>query len=104
VITTALSAVSTWAAEQPPDDESALLLKVSPRAREVTAGYEVDEQTMSIAIRLPPTYPLRQAVVEGLNRVAVDEKKWQSWLRSAQGVIAFSVRLTLDPFSAKQAC
>ena len=66
-------------------------MKVSQRAREVTAAYEVDEQTMRIMIRLPGAYPLQQASVEGVNRVAVDEKKWRSWVINTQGVITFSV-------------
>jgi hypothetical protein len=64
--------------------------KVSPRSREVQFSYLVDEQTMAILIRLPETYPLASARVEGLNRVAADERKWQSWLRNCQGVIQFS--------------
>ncbi|KAF2807951.1 uncharacterized protein BDZ99DRAFT_420629 [Mytilinidion resinicola] len=99
VITTALAAVSAWSATQPADDEP-LLIRVSPRAREVTAAYEVDEQTMRIRLAMPPTYPLHLALVEGLSRVAVDEKKWQSWLLSAQGVIASSNGNLIDGLTA----
>ena len=66
-------------------------VKVTKKAREVTAGYEVDEQMMQIVIKLPGAYPLRQATVEGPDRVGVDSKKWRSWLLSTQGVITFSV-------------
>ncbi|OCK82799.1 RING zinc finger protein-like protein [Lepidopterella palustris CBS 459.81] len=91
VISAALTSVSEWAAAQDTSNESEVLqVRVSQRAREVTAAYEVDEQTMMIMIRLPGTYPLGQASVEGVNRVAVDEKKWQSWVRTTQGVITFS--------------
>jgi hypothetical protein len=87
--------VSEWAKSQDATDESeALQVKVSQRAREVTAAYEVDEQTMRIMIRLPGAYPLQQASVEGVNRVAVDEKKWRSWVINTQGVITFSVCLS----------
>ena len=41
-------------------------------------------------ITLPPSFPLANATVEGLSRLAVDEKKWQSWLRISQGAITFS--------------
>ncbi|KAL1632128.1 hypothetical protein SLS56_004017 [Neofusicoccum ribis] len=91
IITAALSAVSEWANSQ--DNaaaDEALTIKVNQRGKEITAGYEVDEQFMTIVIRLPPTYPLAPVVVEGVNRVAVSEQKWQSWLRNCQGVVTFS--------------
>lgn len=46
---------------------------------------------MQLVIRLPTTYPLEGIKVEGVNRVAVSEKKWTSWLMITQGVITFSV-------------
>ena len=45
---------------------------------------------MQIAIRLPASYPLARATVDSVHRVAVDEKKWQGWLMTTQGVINFS--------------
>ncbi len=45
---------------------------------------------MQIAIQLPPSYPLSRATVDSVHRVAVDEKKWHSWLMTTQGVINFS--------------
>ncbi|KAI4851760.1 hypothetical protein E4T44_01931, partial [Aureobasidium sp. EXF-8845] len=91
LISTSLDSVSSWAdvVKTDPDYEG-WSAKVSPRSREVQFSYLVDEQTMSIVIRLPETYPLASARVEGLNRVAADERKWQSWLRNCQGVIQFS--------------
>ncbi|KAI9882616.1 MAG: hypothetical protein M1823_005635 [Watsoniomyces obsoletus] len=94
VVSEELDKVSEWAEEQADDDDEEnknLKIKVSKKAKEVTAGYEVDEQMMQIVIKLPGAYPLRQAIVEGPNRVGVDAKKWRSWLLSAQGVITFSV-------------
>ncbi|KAJ9649033.1 hypothetical protein H2199_000946 [Coniosporium tulheliwenetii] len=96
IITDALKSVSDWAATEEESSEEALKVKVNQRAKEITASYEVDEQTMAIIVRLPGNYPLRQAVVEGLNRVAVDERKWQSWLRNTQGVITFSNNNIVD--------
>ncbi|KAK8163654.1 RING zinc finger protein-like protein [Phyllosticta citrichinensis] len=91
IISAALASVSTWAAtDNAGDGDAALTVKVNGRAREVVAGYEVDEQFMTMAMRLPPTYPLASVQVEGVNRVAVSEQKWQSWLRAAQGVVTFS--------------
>lgn len=93
VIVDTLDDVETWAEglEEPPEDEKELIIKVSKKSREVFAGYEVDEMMMQIAIRFPPIYPLESIKVDGMNRVAVTEKKWQSWLMIIQGVITFSV-------------
>jgi hypothetical protein len=108
VIADTLDEVMKWSEEQesPSDDEKELIVKVSKRSREVLAGYEVDDMMMQIAIRLPATYPLEGVKVDGLNRVAVSEKKWTSWLMITQGVITFSVRLpssctplSLPPFT-----
>ena len=38
-------------------------------------------------ISLPPSFPLANAVVEGISRVAVNEQKWQSYLRTSLGAI-----------------
>ena len=91
IVSASLDSVSQWAdATKTDPDYEGWSAKVSPRSREVQFSYVVDEQTMSIVIRLPETYPLASARVEGLNRVAADERKWQSWLRNCQGVIQFS--------------
>ncbi|KAF2204969.1 hypothetical protein GQ43DRAFT_363503 [Delitschia confertaspora ATCC 74209] len=91
VISAALETVSTWAKSQEVSDpDSPFTIKISPRARELTASYIVDDQTMTMRISLPPSFPLSNALVEGLSRVAVDEKKWQSWLRISQGAITFA--------------
>lgn len=93
VINDTMEDVQKWAGEQeePADDEKELVVRVSKKSREVYAGYEVDEMTMQIVVRFPATYPLEGIKVEGVNRVAVGEKKWQSWLMITQGVITFSV-------------
>lgn len=91
IIADALDEVAHWAETQEPpaDDEKQLEVKVSRPTREVTAGYEIDEDEASIAIRIPPAYPLETCEVVGVKRVAVSEEKWKSWLMSAQGVIRF---------------
>ncbi|KAI9719726.1 MAG: hypothetical protein M1812_003214 [Candelaria pacifica] len=89
-----LANVSEWAPTQ--EDEDKLLVKVSNKAKEVNVAYEVDEQAMQIAIRLPGAYPLHLATVEGVHRVGVTERQWRSWLIITQGVIAFSVSLYLS--------
>ncbi|KAH8804720.1 hypothetical protein F5884DRAFT_796984 [Xylogone sp. PMI_703] len=92
VIADALDEVTKWAAEQetPSEDDKELQVKVSKKSREIYAGYEVDDTEMKIVIRLPEIYPLEGVKVDGVNRVAVSEKKWTSWLMITQGVVTFS--------------
>ena len=92
VISDELSNIIAWVESTSQEEDDSMKVKVSKKVREITASYEVDEQTMQIVIKLPGAYPLHQATVEGLNRVAVDEEKWRSWLLSTRGVITFSVR------------
>ncbi|CAI6335532.1 unnamed protein product [Periconia digitata] len=88
VTSAALKSVQDWAdAQIASDPDSPFSVKVSPRAQEITASYTIDEQTTSIRISLPPSFPLTNARIEGLNRVAVNEAKWQSWLRTSLGAI-----------------
>lgn len=94
VIADALDEVANWSSRQEPEseDEKELIVKVSKNSREVYAGCEIDDMQIKIVIRLPATYPLEGVKVDGINRVAVSEKRWQSWLMTTQGVITFSVR------------
>ncbi|KAF5012835.1 hypothetical protein FDECE_1124 [Fusarium decemcellulare] len=92
IISDALDEVQEWAANQEPPamDEQELVVRVGRAAREVTASYEVDEDSAAIAIRIPQNYPIENVSVQGINRVAVNERKWQSWIMTTQGVITFS--------------
>ena len=90
VISDALQAAADWSRQQDPNSEDALNIKANEKAKEVTASKEVDDQQLTIAIRLPPNFPLGSVTVEGVNRVAVEEKKWKNWLLNTQGVITFS--------------
>ncbi|KAH7392198.1 hypothetical protein DE146DRAFT_661887 [Phaeosphaeria sp. MPI-PUGE-AT-0046c] len=88
VISAALASVTSWStSQQDSEPDSPFNVKVSSRAREITALYTVDEQTMSMRISLPPSFPLSNASIESLARVAVNETKWQSWLRTSLGAI-----------------
>ncbi|KAL6715189.1 hypothetical protein ACLMJK_007453 [Lecanora helva] len=89
IIASELSTITSWGPSQA-TAEQPMTIKVSTSAREITASIPVDEQTMTIAIHLPKSYPLARAEVTSVHRVAVPEKKWNSWLISAQGVINFS--------------
>ncbi|KMU71970.1 hypothetical protein CISG_00279 [Coccidioides immitis RMSCC 3703] len=93
VIEDSLRSVMEWhSAQDWTNEEQALQVRVSYKAAEIVASIEIDEEspTTSISISLPPTYPLLQALVVGGSRVAVDDKKWKSWLLAIQGVIMFS--------------
>ncbi|KAH6658918.1 hypothetical protein BKA67DRAFT_665755 [Truncatella angustata] len=98
IVSEALDDVAKWASEQEPpaDDEKELAVKISRTAKEVTAGYEVDEFQASIAIKIPPAFPLESVAVVGVNRVAVNERKWQSWIMTTKGVITFSGGSLID--------
>ncbi|PBP21078.1 C3HC4 type (RING finger) zinc finger containing protein [Diplocarpon rosae] len=104
VVEDTLEEVEKWSSNQdiPSEDGKELIIKVSKRSREIFAGYEIDELTMQIVIRFPENYPLEGVIVEGLNRVAVSEKKWLSWLRNTKGVITFSHGSIIDGLTAFQ--
>ncbi|OQO11710.1 hypothetical protein B0A48_03437 [Cryoendolithus antarcticus] len=102
IITTSLQAVADWSEKSVKEDPEyeKMTVKVGMRSREIGVSYVVDEQTMAIKIVLPEAYPLASAQVVGVSRVAVKEEKWQSWLRSCQGVITFSNGSVIDGLSA----
>ncbi|KXH45074.1 hypothetical protein CSIM01_01203 [Colletotrichum simmondsii] len=103
IVSGALDEVAAWAAAQDPpadDDEKELVVKVSKASREITAGVEIDESMASIAVKVPASYPIEGVSVVGINRVAVNERKWQSWLLTTQGVITFSNGSIIDGLSA----
>ena len=93
VIQGVLDQVSEWADNQEPgtDTEKQLDVKVLRKAKEIRAGYEVDETEAEIVIKFGATYPLEGIKVEGLQRVAASEKKWLSWMMIIQGAITFAV-------------
>ncbi|KAF2858872.1 hypothetical protein K470DRAFT_278157 [Piedraia hortae CBS 480.64] len=100
VLQDAMKAVSSWAESNNTDDDEEMKVKASIQSREINASYMVDEQKMAIKVELPEEYPLAPARVVGVNRVAVKEEKWQSWLVNCQGVIAFSNGSIIDGLSA----
>jgi hypothetical protein len=102
VISTALSTVDSWSQTQEegfgPDEPPTLIIRVNNRSSELTASYPMDdEQSATITITLPSTFPLHQARVTSTStKMAVGEKRWNAWLRNAQGVIAFSNNSIVD--------
>ncbi|KAK9769418.1 hypothetical protein SCAR479_13900 [Seiridium cardinale] len=102
IVSEALDDVAKWAQSQeaPTEDDKELIVKISRAAKEVTAGYEVDESQATVAIKIPHAYPLESVAVVGVNRVAVSEKKWQSWILTTKGVITFSGGSLIDGLAA----
>ncbi len=89
IVARELSTIAAWAPSQATDDQP-MTIKTSLSTREITASIPIDEQTMAISVRLPPSYPLARAEVKSIHRVGVVEKKWQSWLMISQGVMNLS--------------
>ena len=85
-----------WAQQQDPSADDYVLVKANQRGKEVTVTKEIDDQSMRLVITLPSNFPLGQATLQGVNRVAVDDKKWRSWLLNSQGVITFSNNSLVD--------
>ncbi|KAK4498188.1 hypothetical protein PRZ48_010845 [Zasmidium cellare] len=102
IIDTSLQGVANWAEKSVKDDPDYenMTVRVGMRSKEINVSYLVDEQTMAIKVILPETYPLDSAKVVSVNRVAVKEEKWQSWLRNCQGVITFSNGSITDGLTA----
>ncbi|KAG6028117.1 hypothetical protein E4U41_000773 [Claviceps citrina] len=98
IVRETLDSVEAWVSEQPAPaaDEKELLVKVSRTAREVTAGYAVDESQAAIVVKIPPGYPIDGVTVSSLNRVAVSERRWQSWIMTTQGAITLANGSIID--------
>lgn len=83
--------VEKWL-ENAEDRPEGLAIKISRKVREITVTYEVDETTMEMMVKLPPSFPLQLVEIKGVRRVAVSEKQWKTWLLACQAVIALQVR------------
>ena len=98
----ALSEVRTWAAQQNSmnDDGKPLTIKTNAQVGEVSAAYSIgnedEERSVSILVTLPPSFPLHSARVSSLRMTSFSEQRWAAWLRSAQGVMAFSNNNIVD--------
>jgi E3 ubiquitin-protein ligase listerin len=107
IISATLKDVQSWSTTQPassPDDGNPLTIKINLQTSEISATYPIgsadndeDTHSLSILITLPPTFPLHQATVSSLSaKTTFEERRWRGWLRSAQGVIAFSNNSVID--------
>ncbi|KAK9461550.1 uncharacterized protein V1516DRAFT_663261 [Lipomyces oligophaga] len=83
-----LDSVQSRLAAEADGEEENIQLKVSRPAREVTAVYTIDEQTMEMIVRIPTSFPLHDVVVDGIKRVGVKENQWRAWLLASQALIA----------------
>ena len=91
IIQAEFSAVSDWDPNTGGEaDAPALEIKVSPRARELTASYPIDDQNVAIRVCLPPAYPLQPATFVSARRVGFDERKWSAWLNASQIITNFA--------------
>ena len=48
-------------------------------SREVSATYVQDECTLSVLIKVPPSFPLRNAEVDCKKTLGIPEKRWRRW-------------------------
>jgi hypothetical protein len=56
-----------------------MTIRGSTVSREVTATYPQDECTLSIAIQLPPNFPLRNVEVDGRKTLGIPENRFKRW-------------------------
>ncbi|KAF7867460.1 uncharacterized protein EAF02_009651 [Botrytis sinoallii] len=98
LISDKLDEIDEWAVSKEAKEggEKELEIKTSKGARSIFASYEIDDTSIQIVIRFPSNYPFYNVKVEGINRVAVPEKKWRSWLLIVQGAITFSNGSLID--------
>lgn len=92
IISSSLAGVNDWSAAQSSElTETDRPVSVKVTLTEVIASIMIDPESppISLAISLPPAYPLESPSVTSRARVGVSEKNWQSWLRTFS-VIIFS--------------
>lgn len=92
IISSSLADVEQWSAAQSAElSETDRPVQVKTTLGEVIASIPIDPESppISLAISLPPAYPLESPAVISRTRVGVSEKNWQSWLRTFS-VIIFS--------------
>lgn len=79
------------------DEEDEMTVKILKALTiEVTATYPIDDQSMEMHVRIPPTFPLRQVEVEGGRRVGLTEKDFRKMQLASQTVINFQSASIID--------
>ncbi|ORX79499.1 hypothetical protein BCR32DRAFT_269438 [Anaeromyces robustus] len=66
-----------------------LVIKANKSRNEIIAQYVIpsEESYLDIVIRIPPTYPLKQVVIDGGHKTGVQESRWRSWILSSSAVM-----------------
>ncbi|KAF8605670.1 hypothetical protein BDV93DRAFT_521494 [Ceratobasidium sp. AG-I] len=70
---------SVAAASDPLTDEQ-FVIKVAPNVNEISAVYTIDDQTLEVAVRLPPEFPLRAAEVRDVRGIGGMENRIRAWV------------------------
>ena len=69
----------------------AMIVRGSTVSREVTATYEQDECTLSIAIRIPANFPFRSVDVDGRMTLGIPENRFKRWALQIYPVCIFQI-------------
>lgn len=64
-----------------------MIVKGSTVSREVTATYQQDECTLSIAIQIPPNFPFRSVDVDGRKTLGVSESRFKRWALQMRQIV-----------------
>lgn len=64
-----------------------MTVKGSTVSREVTATYQQDECTLSIAIQIPPNFPFRSVDVDGRKTLGVSESRFKRWALQMRQIV-----------------
>lgn len=67
-----------------------MTIKANSTTGEIRSVYVIDDQTMEMVIKIPPSYPLSSVSVEGPLRLGVKENQWKAWLLASQRIISLT--------------
>jgi len=65
-------------------------------SREVAATYVQDESTLSVIIKIPPTFPLRNAEVDCKKTLGIPENRWRRWALQISRMLNFEDGSIID--------
>lgn len=78
----------------PKHDSLRIKIESSRTSCSVVVQYSIEETIMSLVLRIPPTYPLAQIIVETGERLGVGEGRWRSWLLSMNTLLSGNLRIS----------
>jgi hypothetical protein len=73
-----------------------MTVRGSSVSREVTATYQQDECTLSIAIQIPPNFPLRSVDVDGRKTLGIPENRFKRWALQIRQILSNQDGTLLD--------